>query len=498
MATRTVSVEAGPSITLQGQSISESVLLPDKENPQKWPPLKKWVYTFIVVGMAGIVGFSSSVHTPAVKAIAIELNTSNLISTLGSTTYLVGFGFGPFLFSPLSEVLGRNPIYYLTFITFVLANVGCALSPNIVSLLVFRFIAGFFGSPSVANSGGTITDLWPQSQRSVPFAFFTVASFCGPVLAPIVGGFLTQYISWRWNFWIVVIISAVIYLAVVVALPETYAPRLINKRHTSLGTSQGRAEPWPLRVRYSKSLSRPWAMLFTEPILFSLSLYMAFVYGVLFLDFTSYPLIFQESRGWSVAISGLSFLGIGFGMAVAAAVSPFVDKIHSRYTRILGAPHPETRLPHLIVIAWLLPVSLFWFGWTALPPIHWSISIVSGVFFGFGLVLIFLGISAYLTDCYDEFSASALAANSMLRALFGAGFAVFAKDLYEKLGTPWATSLLGFVAAVLALLQPVFYKYGPKLRAASALHRQTKAVSVTRSSQDTLHVETCERDRGGL
>ncbi|KAI0204186.1 MFS general substrate transporter [Astrocystis sublimbata] len=419
-------------------------------------------YTIIVVSMAGIVGFSSSVNTPATAAIAEDFATLKLISTLGSTTYLVGFG-------------GRNSVYYSTFLVFVAANVGCALSPNIAAFLIFRFIAGFFGSSSVANSGGTITDLWPQSRRSVPFALFTVASFCGPVLAPILGGILTQYTSWRWNFWLVVIVSAIVYIAVLLVLPETYAPRLLEQRQARQEKSTAPKKSAGLRARYAASLSRPWIMLFTEPILFSLSLYMAFVYGVLFLDFTSYPIIFQEARGWSVAISGLSFLGIGVGMAAAAALSPLADRIHSHYSKKLGPGSPETRLPHLIPIAWLLPISLFWFGWTALPPTHWIVPIISGVFFGFGLVLIFLGISAYLTDCYGQYSASAFAANSMLRSLFGAGFAVFARSLYEKLGTPWATSILGFVSAALALLPPVFYKFGPKLRSASAMHQQTKA-----------------------
>lgn len=73
---------------------------------------------------------------------------------------------------------------------------------------------------------------------------------------------------------------------------------------------------------FGRGLLRPWIMLFTEPILFTVSLYMAFIYGVLFLDFTAYPGVYQKTRGWSVSISGLSFLGIGIGMAIATIISP--------------------------------------------------------------------------------------------------------------------------------------------------------------------------------
>jgi len=351
---------------------------------------------------------------------------------------------------------------------FCVANIGCALSPNIAAFFCFRFMGGAFGLAAVANCGGTITDLWPESHRSVPFALFTAASFCGPVLGPIIGGFINQFKSWRWNFWLVFIISTIFYIIVLVLLPETYAPRLVEKKTAKSGLQVPRE---PRSTRFIHSILRPWIMLFTEPILFSLSTYMAFIYGVLFLDFTAYPVVFRKTRGWSVGMSGLSFTGIGIGMAIATVLSPQVNRIHGHYAKKLG-PVPEARLPHLLFIVWLLPIGIFWFGWTALPPTPWISSILAGLPFGFALVMLFLGINAYLTDCYGKYSASALAANTMLRTLFGAGFAMFATQMYEQLGTPWATSILGFVAFALGILPWMFYRYGAKLRAASKFHVQ--------------------------
>jgi len=441
--------------------------LDGQEDPLNWSALPRWIYTITVVGISGIVGFSSSVQTPAIAAIGKDFNTSRPISTLAaSSTYLVGCAFGPLIFAPLSELWGRNPLYYGSFLMFCLANLGCALSPNIAAFLCFRLIAGLFGLSAVANCGGSITDLWPQSHRSVPFALFTAASFCGPVLGPIVGGFLTQNESWRWSFWLVFIVATVIYIVVVVSLPETYAPRLIERKTFRAGVNIPRE---PRSTRFAQSLLRPWIMLFTEPILFLFSLYMAFIYGVLFLDFTAYPVVFQTARRWSIGISGLSFSGIGLGMAIATALSPQVNRVHGHYVQKLGSV-PEARLPHLIIIVWLLPIGIFWFGWTAMPPTPWISSILAGIPFGFALVMLFLGINSYLTDCYERYSASALAANTMLRCLFGAGFAMFATDMYEKLGTPWATSILGFVALAMGILPLVFYRYGAKLRAVSKFH----------------------------
>ena len=149
--------------------------------------------------------------------------------------------------------------------------------------------------------------------------------------------------------------------------------------------------------------------------------------------------------------------------------------MYSYYVKRLGGSKPETRLPHLIILSWLVPIGLFWFAWTALPPTHWISGILAGVPFGLGLVTLFLGITSYLTDCYGRYAASALAANAVLRSLFGAGFPLFATAMYDKLGAPWATTLLGFLALAMAPLPWVFYHFGPRLRAISKFHRTTVA-----------------------
>ncbi|GFF26121.1 uncharacterized MFS-type transporter C530.15c [Aspergillus lentulus] len=434
----------------------EPVLLEEQENPRCWSAGKK-----------------CNIYTAAIPSISHAYGCSSTVATLGITTFLLGFASGPLLFAPLSEVWGRNTIFRLVLGLFVLFQIGCALAPNVASMIVFRFFSGFFGSPTVTNSGGSITDIWPQDNRSVPLALFSAASFLGPVIAPTVGGFICQYTSWRWNFWVVLILSGVCYVAMTVFLPETYPPKLLMDKRRSMPGYSPANQP-PVKEMLYTTLTRPWLMLFTEPILFLLSLYMALVYGILYLDFTAYPVVYRETRAWSASIAGLSFLGICVGMAIATLISPYVNQIHGIYVRRLGGPQPEARLPHLIVISWLIPVSLFWFAWTASPPTHWISGIVAGVPFGFGLILLFLGITSYLTDCYGSFGASALAANAVLRSLFGAVFPLFSTSLYHSLGTSWATSLLGFVALAMAPLPWVFYRFGPRIRSRSKYHLKTR------------------------
>ncbi|KAJ0426775.1 major facilitator superfamily domain-containing protein [Aspergillus carlsbadensis] len=366
--------------------------LDDHENPRCWSSVKKWTCTIILVLWTTIIAFTSSIYTAAIPSIAKEYGCSSIVATVGLTTFLLGFGTGPLIFAPLSEVWGRIMIFRFALGLFVLLQIGCALAPNIASMIIFRFLAGFLGSPAVTNSGGSITDMWAPDSRSVPLALFSATSFLGPVIAPTVGGFICQYITWRWTFWLVLIMSSVCYIPLIALVPETYAPKLLTDKRRRITGSAAGDQP-PLRSLLRTTLTRPLNILLTEPILFLLSLYMAFVFGILYLDFTAYPIIYRDTRNWTPGIAGLSFLGICVGMTLATLVSPYINRIHKHYTLKLGGAYPETRLPHLIPISWLIPVSLFWFAWTSTPPtIYWLVGIAAGIPFDFALILLFLGI----------------------------------------------------------------------------------------------------------
>ena len=441
-------------------------LLPS-EDPTTWSTPLKWSSTLIIVLMTTCVTLTSSIHTAAIPSITTTFTCTPTLATLGITMFLLGFASGPMLFAPLSETLGRQLVFRITMGLFVVFNVGCAVGSNLVMLLVMRFLSGFFGSPVVTNSGGCLADVWLQEERSVPFALFTMGSSVGPVLGPIAGGFIAQYLKWRWLYWIVSIVSGIVYVAMVFLLPETYAPVLLQRKRRKHGAGSPRRS---FREQYATNLTRPWLMLFTEPILLVLGLYSAFVWGILYLDFTAYPVVFRQTRHWSEGISNLSLLGIGSGMAIATAASLWINVLHGIWCKKLGGPKPEARLPHLVIIAWSIPVALFWFGWTANPPTHWIVCILAGVPFGTGFVALFLGTNAYLTDCYGRFSASALAANAVMRSLFTAGFPLFARQMYIGIGTPWASSILGFVALAMAPVPWLFFRYGPWIRARSKYH----------------------------
>jgi MFS family permease len=227
---------------------------------------------------------------------------------------------------------------------------------------------------------------------------------------------------------------------------------------------------------FKVALSRPWVLLFREPIVFLLSLYMAIIYGTLYMMFAAFPIVYEGKRGWNQGVSGLAFLGIMVGMILAVVYSIWDNK---RYIKTQdkheGFAPPEARLPPVMLASVAVPVGLFWFAWTNYPSIHWSVSIIAGAPFGFGMVLVFLGIMNYLIDAYTIFAASVLAANSVLRSCFGAAFPLFTTYMYNNLGIHWASCIPAFLALACVPFPFLFYKYGAKIRKSCKFAAQSDA-----------------------
>lgn len=279
--------------------------------------------------------------------------------------------------------------------------------------------------------------------------------------------------------------SGVVWIIGSLLIPETYAPVLLRRRAEKLSKLSGKIYRSKLEVDQGKvslkesfkvALSRPWLLLFREPIVFLLSLYMAIVYGTLYMLFAAYPIVFEGVRGWNQGVGSLPFLGIMVGMLMAVAYSIWDNK---RYIRVQdendGFAPPEARLAPCLIASIAIPVGLFWFAWTNYPSVHWMAPIAAGVPFGFGMVLVFLGIMNYLIDAYTIFAASVLAANSVLRSCFGAAFPLFTTYMYQDLGIHWASSIPAFLAVACVPFPFLFYKYGPKIRKSCKYAAQSDA-----------------------
>lgn len=377
------------------------------------------------------------------------------------------------IWAPASEVFGRRWIYIGTYAMLTMWQAVTCASQNGGSILVFRALAGFFGSSPLANAGGTIADVLDGRQMGIGMAFFSVAPFLGPALGPITGGFLGDAAGWRWVEGMLAIFCAVVTVMLFLWGAETYAPTILRSRADRLSKYTGKvyrfrsdaAKPLNVKELFIGSLIRPWKFLVFEPIVLLLSIYVAIIYGILYLNFAAYPIVFMQYRGWNAGEEGLAFLGIMVGAILSVFVVLFWgNKKYIRDVQKRGFPIPEDRLPPAFAASILIVIGLAGFAATDGPNVHWIASIIFGVPFGMGMVQLFLSILGYLVDCYTVYAASVLAANAVLRSLFGAGFPLFTKAMYDNIGIHWGAAVPGFLALACLPLPFIFYKYGPAIR----------------------------------
>ena len=477
----------------------------DPRDPMNFTNFTKCFITVVAAIATLAVTLVSSAYTSGIKQVIEEFHVSQEIAVLGVSLFVLGFAIGPLLWAPFSELFGRQVLFIGTYAGLTAFNAGACGSQNIQTLLTLRFFAGAFGSSPLTNAGGTIADMFPASQRGLAMALFAVAPFLGPVLGPIIGGFLGMKAGWRWVLGFLAAFSGVLWIMGTLLMPETYAPVLLRKRAAKLSSSTGKhyiSEMDHARGKFTLleslriSLSRPWILLFREPIVFLLSIYMAIVYGTLYMLFAAFPIVYQVNRGWNQGVGGLSFLGLLVGMLCAIG---YIIPANNRYIQIQekhgGIAPPEVRLPLAIVGSCVLPIGLFWFAWTNGKEIHWIVSILAGAPFGFGMILVFLGGMNYLIDAYTIFAASVLAASSVLRSCLGAAFPLFTTYMYDTLGIHWASSIPAFLALACLPFPILFYKYGHLIRAKCKFAAES-ADFIRKLQDEASHDQTGKSEEG--
>lgn len=439
---------------------------------------------------------------------AIEFSVSNTVALLGVSFFVLGFAVGPLVWAPLSEIYGRQVIFLITYGCLTIFDAGCIAAQSPTQIIVLRFFAGVFGSSPLTNSGGVIADMFAASDRGLAMSVFAISPFLGPVLGPIVGGFLGAPISWRWIHVLTTTLTGCLFIVCVTCVPETYAPLLLRCRAKSLSLRTGKVYisrldhiqgPKPLSVIFKIALSRPWILLFKEPIVLILSIYVAIFYGTVYMFFAAFPIVFRGEHHWSQATGGLAFIGIAFGMAFALMYMLWENK---RYNRVAlmspnGRAPPEARLPVCMIAAVVTPIGLFWFAWSNGLEIHWIVCIIGSSLFGFGNVLLTLGCMNYLIDAYVIYAASVMAASTTLRSILGAAFPLFTAKMYKNLGIHWASSVPAFLALICMPFPFLFYHYGAAIRgrcsyAQEAQRTLEEMLKSSRVVQQSAEFETAE------
>ena len=475
------------------------------ESPFLWSPTRKRVTLILCCAATLCAAYSAGAYFMPSATLERKWDLSPVAFNTGVTTWAVGFALSPMVLAPFSELNGRKPVFTGSGILFVVALLGCALTDSFAGMLVARFFVGVGASTFATMVGGVVSDIYHSEVRNTPMALYSGSALAGTGLGPMVSGFIAEHLAWRWVFYMQVIVFGVVVAMVIIFFNETRGSVLLSRKAKALNAYLEKLEDAgilpsisaldlpqpgaekaqlpaaaPRRLRFKVaadenrssvrkliylSFTTPFHLLFTEPVVFFFSLWAAFAWGVLYMSFDDIPLVFA-TRGFTVEQVGAVYTAIAVGSILGTILSIYQEKIAKQYWKHLTTT-PEGRLYFACIESALLPLGLFWFGWTSFPSVPWIVPVLALGCAQIGIFSIYLAVFNYLADVYHRYASSALAAQSFCRNMLAAIFPLFTEAMFRRLGTPGASSLLGGVSALLTVVPWVLVFFGLRIRARS-------------------------------
>lgn len=416
----------------------------DKELGTSWSILYR-SYLTLFIGLTTISStMASSLPSMVIPQVSQTFHVSTEVTKLTVFIFVGGYCLGPLGWAPMSELYGVRPTLLLSLVGSTIFNMACALSPNIGGLIIFRFLAGSFSSATLVVGGGIQANIWNKDWLGVGMSVFSMAPMCGPTLGPVLGGWIAvSGTTWRWVYWASTIFAGFLVALGLFTMKETNPNLTLRKKAQRLReTAENDRYKAPIELRKielrelcTRWLILPISMLIFEPMLQAITIYMSFVYGVLYLFFEAFPVVFALHKFNELQI-GLAFLGFLLGCLLAGAYNIFCE--NARYVKAIkaspdGTVPPEERIRLTMIGSPLLTISLFWFAWSSYETVSYWSAIGAATVYGIAMFFIFVrkkpgatdnqfSLMTFMADAYQQQTACALSANTVVRSSFGFGF----------------------------------------------------------------------------
>ncbi|KAK1981134.1 major facilitator superfamily transporter [Colletotrichum cereale] len=451
-------------------------------HPRRWGRTRKVYDTCMIIFLEFYTTTISTAGTPVAAHIYCDLGVSPVLATLLFVStyddYLVGQAVGGVFLPPWSESFGRKKLYVASTGLYSLSCVLVAASPTIPGIVVGRVVGGFLSSIPTIVAAGSIEDLWDTQDRVWWVFWWAMVANLGLLAGGVIGDLIISYAHWTWVFYTASIVNgcmAILLLTIKESRPSVVlAQALFDIERT--GSSQipiAKATNSPYHEKFD--LLRPLRLLFTEPIVFLVSIVSAIAFGLIYLFTEVLPIVYV-SLGLDDGWKNTPFLALGLGI-VASVLTRIYDTRALAVRSAKALPiTPESKLAGFLIGAPLLAGGLWCFAWT-IPPsvlVHWAIPTAALVPIGYAVNEYDYVLAGYLTDCYQTYTASAFAALGLTRALLCATFPLFGSVLFRAVDPNKASSIFAALATMLCVVPPFLLHYGGKIRSRSngAYHDQ--------------------------
>ncbi|TGJ85091.1 hypothetical protein E0Z10_g3704 [Xylaria hypoxylon] len=468
---RVKSIPIVPRRTADGTVLVDWYSTDDPENPRNWASLRRALVALVLCLYTFVVYTSSAIYINSQPGVEKEFGVNATEASLGLALFVLGYGIGPLLWSPLSELpnIGRNPVYFWTMLAFVILSIPTALVTNYPGLMVLRFLQGFFGSPCLANGGASLGDLYNDLHLPYALIAWVSAGYSGPALGPLLSAFSVPVLGWRWSLLEILFAGSVIFPVMFTFLPETSPATILLQRAQRLRRLTGNPafmsqseidqQGMSSRAIFLDALIKPLEITLKDPAILFVQLYTAVVYATYYSFFESFPLVYATYYSFFESFPlvypvfyeftsgqiGLIFLAILVACLLgAAAYASYIHFYMNPRIRAVGEPAPETDS---------YPRS------SRVRP---------------GLRLIRLRMDCtpgYPLDRthgrYPKYAASLFAGNDFFRSALAFAAVLFAPPLFKDLGVARGNSLLGGLSVVGVIGIWTLYIFGARLRSMS-------------------------------
>ena len=273
------------------------------------PTMKtKFLRIALVLGLISAIGpFAIDMYLPALPSIGQSLGASMGAVQASLMSFFIALGLGQLVYGPASDMLGRKPPLYFSLSLFALGSVGCALAPDIQTLVALRFVQGLGASAGMVICRAIVRDLHTGVDAARLMSLLMLVFSVAPILAPLAGSFLIEWASWRSVFWAVTVIAAVALAVLATGLDET---RPAAQRKGSTVKSATRA--------YGKLLRDPKFLGLVFIGAFGLASFFSFLANSPFVMINHFGLT-PRQFSLAFAINAASFIGVSQFTAKVAA-----------------------------------------------------------------------------------------------------------------------------------------------------------------------------------
>ncbi|KAK5652066.1 hypothetical protein OQA88_10842 [Cercophora sp. LCS_1] len=457
-----------------------------------------FIITMVTIG-AITSPMTANIYFPVLNPIAVDLGVSVGLINLTLTTYMVMQAISPPVFGDFADTAGRRPAFIISFSVYVIANLGLALQHSYPALLVLRMAQSAGSSGTLALCFAVVADISVSAERGKYMGILGAGINVGPALSPVLGGILAEYLGWRAIFWFCLIFSGAWLIPFILAVPETgrnvvgngsipatgWNMTLLNYVRCRRQPDTQHRGPKP-KLRFPNPVNSLKVAL--EKDLSMLLFYGTLVYLVFILICATISTEFSAIYKYSDLEIGLCFLPYGLGCCSAAVFQGYVlDWNYRRIAKKIGFaidykrgddlsnfPIEKARIQPVVPVLLLGVVSTIAYGWVLQAETHLAGPLVLLYVIGLCVTGSFSILNTLVVDLYPEAPATAMAANNLVRCLFGAGGTAVIEPMLQAMGRGWAYTFCALMPIVFSPILFVLSKYGIKFREERRLRMERK------------------------